>query len=99
MNPEALGVFWVIRGLSFCSATHICLAVLPARQPIYPVDTISPPGSEARDSEANASTIQGHPQRTQFLLPARAPRHLARALLQAHTALPTRLIDPGQGTP
>lgn len=99
MNPEALGVFWMIRGLSFCSATHTCLAVLLARQPIYPVDTISLLGSEARDSEANASTIQGQPRRTRSLLPARVPRHLAKALLQAHMALPTRLIGPVQGTP
>lgn len=57
MNPKVMAVFWMIRGLSFCSVTHICLAVPLARQPIYPVDTKSLLGNEARDSEANESAI------------------------------------------
>lgn len=87
----------MIRGLSFCSATRIYLAVPLARRPIYLVSTKFLRGNEARGSEVNASATKSHPRRTRSRVCQNLPRHLAKALLQAQQALPPWPTDPTQG--
>lgn len=87
----------MIRGLSFCSATRIYLAVPLARRPIYPVFTKFLRENEARGSGANASAVKSHLRRTRSRVCQGLPRHLAEALLQALQVLPTRPTEPAQG--